>query len=73
VGAIIALPATIYAWYTFHLGVAVLKKCPQEKAVGYTIVVVVCGILLGVVLAGFLVSMVVGGGVMGMNAMGMLR
>ncbi len=73
VGAIIALLAAIYAWYTFYLGVAVLKKCPQEKAVGYTIVVVICGILLGVVLAGFLLSMVVGGGVIGMNAMGMFH
>jgi Yip1 domain len=69
-GSIIALLAAIYAWYTFYLGVPVLKKCPQDKAVGYTIVVIICGILLGVVLAGFLVSMVVGGGVMGIGAIG---
>jgi Yip1 domain len=72
-GGIIALLAAIYAWYTFYLGVPVLKKCPQDKAVVYTIVVVVCGILLGVVLAGFLISMVVGGSMMGMGAMGMFR
>lgn len=72
-GGIIALLATIYAWYTFYLGVPVLKKCPQDKAIGYTIVVLICGILLGVVLAGFLMSMVLGGGVMGMNTMGMFR
>ncbi|HEV3239502.1 MAG TPA: Yip1 family protein [Casimicrobiaceae bacterium] len=67
-GGIIALLAAIYSWYTFYLGVPVLKKCPQDKAVGYTIVVVICGILLGIVLAGFLVSLVVGGGMMGMGA-----
>lgn len=70
-GSIIALLAAIYSWYTFYLGAPVLKRCPQEKAVGYTIVVVICGILLGVVLAGFLISMVVGGGMMGLSALGM--
>ena len=72
-GGIVGLLAAIYAWYTFYLGVPVLKKCPQNKALGYTIVVVICGILLGVVLAGFVVSMMMGGGMMGMGAMDMFR
>ena len=72
-GGIVGLLAAIYAWYTFYLGVPVLKKCPQNKALGYTIVVVICGILLGVVLAGFVVSMMIGGGVMGMGPMDMFR
>ncbi|HEV8551881.1 MAG TPA: Yip1 family protein [Casimicrobiaceae bacterium] len=72
-GGIVGLLAAIYAWYTFYLGVPVLKKCPQDKAVGYTVVVVICGILLGVVLAGFIVSMIIGGGMMGMSTMGMFR
>jgi hypothetical protein len=70
-GAILALLAAIYTFYTFYLGVALLKKCPQDKAVVYTIVVVICGILLGGVLAALLVSMVIGGGMMGMGAVGM--
>ena len=72
-GGIVGLLAAIYAWYTFYLGVPVLKKCPQDKALGYTIVVVICGILLGVVLAGFVVSMMIGGGVTGMGPMDMFR
>lgn len=72
-GTIIVLLAALYAWYTFYLGVPVLKKCPEQKAVAYTIVVVICGILLGIVLAGLLVSMIVGGGVMGLGAMGMFH
>ena len=72
-GGIVGLLAAIYAWYTFYLGVPVLKKCPQDKALGYTIVVVLCGILLGVVLAGFIVSIMFGGGIMGMDAMQMFR
>jgi hypothetical protein len=70
-GALIALLAAIYTVYTFYLGVPVLKKCPQDKAIGYTIVVVICGILLGWVLAAFLLSMVIGGGMMGMGALSM--
>jgi hypothetical protein len=69
-GGVIALLAAIYTLYTFYLGVPVLKKCPQDKAVGYTIVVVICGILLGWVLAAFLLSMVIGGGALGMGALG---
>ena len=72
-GGIITLLAVIYAWYTFYLGVPVMKKCPQEKAVGYTLVVVLCGIVLGVVLAGLVMSMVVGGSMMEMGTMGMFR
>ncbi len=39
-----------------------MKKCPPEKAVAYTIVVVICGILLGAVLGGLLMSTLIGGG-----------
>ena len=65
IGGLIGLLAAIYSFYTFFLGVPVLKKCPPEKAIGYTIVVVLCGIVLGVVLGGVLMSAVLGGGMMG--------
>ena len=38
-----------------------LKKCPPEKAVAYTIVVVLCGIVLGFVLTSVFVSLMGGG------------
>jgi len=66
-GGILALAASIYAFYTFYLGVAVMKKCPQEKAVVYTIVVVICVLVLGAVIGGALMSMQVGGGMMGLS------
>ena len=47
-GGLIGLVAAIYAWYTFYLGAPVLKKCPPEKAVPFTIVVVLCGIVLAI-------------------------
>jgi hypothetical protein len=64
-GGVLSLLGAIYAWYTFYLGVAVMKKCPEEKAVVYTVAIVVCGLLLGMVLAGALMSMFLGSAMMG--------
>lgn len=63
-GGLLALLGAVYAWYTFYLGVAQMKKCPPEKAVVYTVAIVVCGILLGMVLAGLLMSAIFGGAMM---------
>jgi hypothetical protein len=73
IGGVLGLLATIYSFYTFYLGVAGLKKCPQDKAVVYTIVVVICGIALGVLLGGVLMSALVGGSMMGAAGMGAMR
>ncbi len=64
-GGLIGLIAGIYSLYTFYLGVPVMKKCPQEKAVAYTVVVVLCGIVLAV-LVGVVMRMTLFGGVMPM-------
>jgi hypothetical protein len=61
IGGIIGLLAAIYSFYTFYLGVTVMKKCPQEKAIPYTLVVVLCGVVLGALLGGVLTSMIIGG------------
>ena len=60
-GGAFGLVALVYSLYTFYLGVTTLKKCPQEKAVGYTVVVVICAIVVAVVL-GALMSMLGYGG-----------
>jgi len=39
----------LYSLYLLYLGLPVLMKSPQEKAVGYTVVVVLCAIVLFVV------------------------
>ncbi len=59
-GAILTLAAAIYSIYTFYLGVPVLKKCPPQKALAYTIVVVICGVVLGVALTNVLMSALFG-------------
>jgi hypothetical protein len=47
VGSMLMLVAMFYAWYTFYLGAPVLKKSTPEKALVFTIAVVVIGFVLG--------------------------
>jgi hypothetical protein len=49
---ILGLIAAFYGLYLLYLGLPVLMKCPQDKAAGYTAVVVVCAIVMSIVLAG---------------------
>jgi hypothetical protein len=72
VGTIVGLVASLYSFYTFYLGVATLKKCPQEKALVYSIVVAVCFIVLGIVVGGVLLTSLVGGS-MGMAGLGRMH
>jgi len=39
----------LYSLYLLYLGLPVLMKAPQEKAMGYTVVVILCAIVLFVV------------------------
>jgi hypothetical protein len=69
-GGILALLAMIYSFYTFYLGAPVLKRCAPDKAVAFTLIVVVCGIVLGIVVGGMLLTAVIGGGAAGMMGLG---
>jgi len=42
--------AACYSIYLIYLGLPVLMKCPQDKAVGYTAVVIIIGIVAGIVI-----------------------
>lgn len=53
--------AGLYSIYLLYTGIPVLMKVPQEKAVGYTAVLVVCGIVAGMVM-GAVSAMFSGGG-----------
>ncbi len=48
---VIALLASLYSIYLIYLGLPVLMKCPQEKAVAYTAVVLLGGIVMGVIIS----------------------
>jgi len=41
-GALIMLAGLVYGIYLLYLGLPVLMRAPPDKAVGYTVVVVVC-------------------------------
>jgi hypothetical protein len=47
---VLAVLAALYGLYLLYLGLPALMKCPRDKAVGYTAVVVVCAIVLSIVL-----------------------
>jgi hypothetical protein len=65
----LAIIAGLYGLYLFYLGLPVLMKNPKEKSVAYTVVVIICSIVLWVVTAG--VAGAVGGA--GMLAAGGLK
>jgi len=46
---VLAALAGLYGLYLMFLGLPRLMKCPQEKAVGYTLVVVACAIGIAIV------------------------
>lgn len=49
---VIALLAGLYGLYLLYLGLPLLMKAPQEKAIGYTAVVVVVAIVVMMVIGG---------------------
>lgn len=48
--AILGLLAALYSIYLIYTGLPVLMKCSPDKAIAYTAVVIVCGIVAGVLI-----------------------
>ena len=48
--AMLALLTSLYSIYLIYLGIPVLMKSPPEKALPYTAVLVVCGIVAGIII-----------------------
>ena len=67
--SVLALLASLYSIYLIYTGVPVLMKASQEKALGYTAVLIICGIVAGVIMGA--VSALVTGG-MGRHMPGMM-
>ena len=69
---ILAFVAGLYGLYLLYLGLPVLMRCPQDKSIGYTIVTVLCAIVMAVVI-GVLSACAIGGlSLLGLGAMGKL-
>jgi len=64
---LLAVLGALYGLYLLYLGLPRLMKSPENQALGYTAVVVVCAIILSIVV-GAVGTMVVGAGVIGSGA-----
>lgn len=71
-GWLIVLAGAIYGFYLFFLGAPLLGRCSVEKAVPYTIVVVLCAIVLSIIIQRILFALIGIGAVMP-GSVGMLR
>jgi hypothetical protein len=66
---VLAALAGLYGLYLLYLGLPVLMRCPKDKSVGYTVVLVICAIVISVVI-GFLSTCAIAGlGFAGLGAM----
>ena len=65
-GWLLSLLGSLYSLYLFYLGAPVLMKVPEPKAVGYTIVVVLVAIVIGLVVG------MINAAILGMGAVGMM-
>ncbi len=63
-GWLLSLLGSLYSLYLFYLGSSVMMKVPEQKSVGYTVVIVIVAIVVGLVIS------VVNGMVIGMGTMG---
>jgi hypothetical protein len=69
--ALLALFASLYSIYLLYTGIAVMMRCPPEKAGAYTAVVIVCAIVAMIVVTG-VSSMFVNGGALGLGGTGVI-
>lgn len=65
----LAIFAALYALYLLYLGLPRLMKCPEDKSIGYTVVVVICAIVLSVVIS-LIGGVIVGAGAVATGAFG---
>jgi hypothetical protein len=67
---VLAVLAGLYGLYLLYLGLPVLMRAPKEKAVGYTVVVILCAVALSVFVTFLSTCTMAGiGGVAGLGAL----
>jgi hypothetical protein len=71
-GWLVVLAALIYGFYLFFIGAPMLGRCSADRVVPYTIVVVLCAVVVGIIVQRLLFA-VLGFGVGVPGAMGMVR
>jgi hypothetical protein len=68
--AILGILAALYGLYLLYLGLPVLMRSPKEKSVGYTVVLVICAIVLSVLVAILSACAIAGLGFIGLGGIG---
>ena len=71
-GLLVVLLAMLYGFYLFFLGAPLLGRCSLDKAVPFTIVVILCAIVLGIIIQRLLFALI-GFGAAAPAAMGLPR
>ncbi len=66
---ILGILAGFYGLYLLYLGLPALMRNPREKSVGYTVVLVICAIVLSIVVTALSTCAVAGLGFVGLGAM----
>ena len=66
---LLAILGAFYGFYLLYLGLPRVMKCPADKAAGYTVVVVVCAIVLSAIV-GAAGGMLMGAGAVGAGVLG---
>lgn len=66
----LGLLAALYSIYLFYVGLPVLMKCPQDKAVGYTVVVGLISLVAGWIIAAVAAAVTMTSSHMGLGGMG---
>jgi Yip1 domain len=69
---ILGILAALYGLYLLYLGLPVLMRNPKEKSVGYTVVLVICAIVLSALVTMLSACAVAGLGFIGLGGMGAL-
>ncbi|MEA1965487.1 MAG: YIP1 family protein, partial [Candidatus Aerophobetes bacterium] len=59
--SVVVIIAGLYGLYLLYLAIPIMMECPHEKALGYTVVVIIVDIVISVVI-GALVSSIPGMG-----------
>jgi hypothetical protein len=62
--------AALYGLYLLYLGLPVLMRNPKDKSVGYTVVLVICAVVLSVLVTTLSACAIAGIGVVGIGALG---
>jgi len=67
---VLGVLAALYGLYLLYLGLPVLMRCPKDKSVGYTVVLVVCAVVLSVLVTTLSACAIAGMGITGIGALG---